>query len=554
LLMRDPSSHSTFFDPNGMNYTQEMFDELFQLLSPEDKQAATAKSEVIKSMLPEHDEVFKKLNGISVVQGVDTSIDYFPFSRELEGKEILGFEDDRKARVSISKSAQKGRVDSSLRFRKVSAEAILQKHIIEISHYIATADKLTDVRQIMTNTKLKKAIISVHGELLYEMMADNVTDMIRGRVQGGATIDRVINRLNSAFSRAVLRIKPVIAIKQLLSIPAYLEHMPLHAFVAGQIDFILKSANDIAHLRKNKQMQILRQVPRIFARDANPEVAIANMASDSESIIRLLKERKTINRMLDANVKMGDIGAIYAGGWALYRHLTTRKKNRLTHQQALDVVDRATQTRQQSRALNQTSAMQRSHALGRSFGMFRSAPFSYLRAEMEAIRQSPLPIVGRNKVSMYQAGRKFALYHFVLPLIWQALADVVTDEDGFDPDHLLRAAILGNLNVVPLIGNSLRFLYDTAVLADRGFEERPIPFLDGVNQFNRGIKDMVNGGLNMDAEEFWGGVEDLSSAAGKLVGKPVETFWHAYKGVKDAKENGLSRDSSVQILGQSPIN
>jgi len=104
--MRDPASHSTFFDPEGMNYTQEMFDELFQLLSPEDKHAAIAKSKIIKSMLPEIDNVHKKLNGISLVQDIDTSIDYFPWSRELEGKEILGFEDDRKARVSISKSFQ----------------------------------------------------------------------------------------------------------------------------------------------------------------------------------------------------------------------------------------------------------------------------------------------------------------------------------------------------------------------------------------------------------------------------------------------------------------
>ncbi len=54
-------------------------------------------------------------------------------------------------------------------------------------------------------------------------MAETVTDFIRGRVERGKALDKAINEMNSRFAASVLRLKPIIGVKQLLSIPAYLE-------------------------------------------------------------------------------------------------------------------------------------------------------------------------------------------------------------------------------------------------------------------------------------------------------------------------------------------
>jgi len=546
LTEQQTKSHETLFAEDGNAFVETTedkigtLDELYQLLDENDLAIIEARLDMMEELYDLHNEVYRKLNGINLKRNDVGEGRYFPWSRTTGGRDVLGIDNDQAMRATVNLSSHKARSANRFEFKPTSDEAVMQRHLFEVSHYIATADKLTNIRQIITNTKLKKAIESKFGKGLYSQMAETVTDFIRGRVERGKALDKAINEMNSRFAASVLRLKPIIGVKQLLSIPAYLEKMPVHAFIAGELDFIVKAVDDLAHGRKNRAIEILKEVPAIANRAPNPEVAIANIAQDIQNIKQSLQRGTRWSKLMDANIKIGDIGAIYAGGWALYKYSLSQGK---TKAQALKIVQDTTLDRQQSQALNQLSPLQRGHSLGRSLTAFSSAPLSYLRAEFQALRQG-----FRRKISPYQAGRQFAIYHFLLPMIWQFVAD------GFkvDKEHLWRAAFLGNLNAIALIGDLFQAFYNMAFEL-KAFDVEAIPFLAFTDDMIRGMGDIMESGLEIDSEEFYDAVKRFASAYGKVTRKPVQQFFNIYEGISEIADDGLSKEPLLQTLGAPPL-
>ncbi|MCP4989729.1 MAG: hypothetical protein GY928_27835, partial [Colwellia sp.] len=551
MVHANEKSHGGLYSEKGNKLTKEMTDSLFAELNETDKALIEARFEIYRKLFPMYNKIFKGLNGedLKAVEGL-----YSPWLRDgaIPSEKEYAFVEEDVLRAGIDPKSAIGRVAlSEVKFKKVGDESVMQHHISDVSHYIGTAEKMTEIRRIIGNEKLKDAMNSRFGPSLHKALLHASENMVRGRIKAGNDLDNFINTSNSLFASAVLRGKISILAKQLLSIPAYLEHISVIDLAAGMLHFG-------AHPRE--AIKTLNEITSIRKRARNPEKAIANIGEQNAFIKRKLQGNPTVNKLLDANIHIGDIGAIYAGGWAVYRaarngKLIGGKGVKLSHEQALVKVRDATKARQQSTDLNILSSLQTGNALERALTQFATAPLSYLRAEFEAVRHSPLPIVGRNKISYYQAGRKFAIYHFLLPIIWQIVAD------GFDIEekHVYRAAILGNFNTIPIIGdlthNAITIIMDqvTDKKTEKVYELDPITYYSAVNQFGHGIADVIQGGFNMDAEEFYDGVKGLSFAAGKFSGKPVETFYNIFEGVNDTTEKGFTKDSTLQSLGWPPV-
>ena len=128
---------------------------------------------------------------------------------------------------------------------------------------------------------------------------------------------------------------------------------------------------------------------------------------------------------------------------------------------------------------------------------------------------------------------------------WQFVAD------GFeaDEDHLLRAAILGNFNSMAIVGDLLVNIYNNLILDERDFDMDAIPFFDAIDEMQRGIGDIADSALDIDTQEFWDAIKDISSALGKFNRLPVEQFWKIYDGVRDISEDGADKELVIQVLG-----
>ena len=238
-------------------------------------------------------------------------------------------------------------------------------------------------------------------------------------------------------------------IKQLTSFPAYWENMSAVDFVSGVADFF-KHPKDA--------MKILGNTTLMKTRGTNI-IRDFEVMSKTETFKNMKKAAGKIkwNDLLMANIKFGDRGAIYIGGWALYRaelkkNLAAGMSEAEAKAAALNRFERVTDETQQSGRLSQQSYMQ-SNSGWRAFTMFTSSQNQYLRKELNAIRGL---VSGR--MDKKQVAKTIFIYHFLLPMFFQAVSD------GFrwDKDAQLRTAALGSLNGWFILNKMLENIYNLA--------------------------------------------------------------------------------------------
>lgn len=149
--------------------------------------------------------------------------------------------------------------------------------------------------------------------------------------------------------------------------------------MAGLADFV----------RHPKQaMEILGNTTLMKSRDVN-------IIKDFAELSKMEMFKKNTNKvkfreLMMLNIKLGDRGAIYFGGWALYKaelkkNLAAGMNEEQAKAKALEKFERVTDETQQSGRLSQQSYWQ-SNPMLRMFTMFQSSQNQYLRKEINAVR------------------------------------------------------------------------------------------------------------------------------------------------------------------------
>ena len=146
------------------------------------------------------------------------------------------------------------------------------------------------------------------------------------------------------------------------------------------------------------------------------------------------------------------------GGWAVYKY---HRKQGKSHEFAIREFERITAKTQQSADIDQLSDFQKGNALARTFTMFLSAPNAYYRAELRAIRQFK-----RGEISNKEFGKKIAIYHFLIPSLFQFVANGFR----FDEEDQLIAAISGSLNGFLILGEVITNAVRVA-MGERAFQK-----------------------------------------------------------------------------------
>jgi hypothetical protein len=517
MEFQDPSLDETF---RNMGYTDEIKAKIVDSLSKEDKEFAESQLQFYRDYYNELNKIYKQINGLNLPQVENYSpISREDFGREKDSGDILN---EARYRMSIAPGSLKQRTANQLPLAQQSDVAKLSKHINDVEHYKAWALKIRELNSIFNDPRVRATIKRQFGSNTQKVVDGFIDDFTRGRIDTSRNFNW-IDKLRVNFTQSVIPLKAAMFFKQMASIPAYAENIPATSFVAGITDFFAKPLsipNKIQTLMDSELLKdrISRQAVTRDMRDA--------MRSQEYSAFTKTKSLK--NSMMFFT-RLGDVGAIVSGGWSNYRYARKQGKS---HAEALKFFEEQTAQAQQSSDLSQLSVWQRGSSFLKIATMFMSAPNQYFRREAAAIRN-----LFSGRISKIQAAKTIAIYHFILPMLFQFVAS------GFKwkPEDQLRAAIMGSLNGVFI----LKDILDSVIRAfqkDKGFGFA-MPLWTSVDDFNRSLRKIDWEDISLidviDASK------ELAKAGGLVSGYGVKQMINFYEGAKDYidddKEKGIKR-------------
>jgi len=392
-----------------------------------------------------------------------------------------------------------------------------------MEHFKHWSKKVRDLRAVFGNSDVRAAITREHGKGMLAMVDNFLNNFTRGGSEIASRM-RAIDKIRGRFSRAVLGIKPSIGIKQLTSFIAYADTIPVHQFGLGVADFW---RHPITNTKILKQSEMMKARGKYMERDIKTAIS-----SDAYSSFR---EHPSFTNALMANVRAGDQGAIYVGGWAVYRYHKNQQK---THSEALRTFEKVTSTTQQSADLSKQSKWQSGGSVAKLFTMFKSAPNQFFRKELGAVRNFT-----HGKITAKQAAKTIIIYHVLLPMLFQWVSDFFR----WDPEEQKRAVILGPFNGIFILGDGLDYLIRTA-LSMRTFDSE-IPLYSIADDIGKAVK-LINDD-DITTEDVVGAIRGLLGATGAVTGKPLKQTLDMSMGFSDLLSGEYGK-GLAEILGWSP--
>ena len=462
---RDPSNHSNFEAQYGGKYAEKM-EKLFEFLTKEDKEFADYQvNELFPSLYEYYNPIYKRIYDAEMPWSM-----VYAGPLRYDGVTETEF-DLLQGTTSWMKSMAPGsaikRVNNQ---RKISEESNINNmtsYIQEMEYWAAYAENLRDINKLFQNDDIRNAITSIHGPKLMKLIDASIAVISK---KGGkvSEFDRIVNGTNSLFSITRLALSPVIYLKQLTSAFAYANDIGYRNWVKYSIKNIIEFRKLSKEIMENsiylkdrydksitRTLETYKEENSIFTR---PKYFIGDKGISGDDVVSFMM----------GLVTAGDRHAIIIGGMPNYKFYKDRymKENpEATEQEAVDYAiikfEKDTKKAQQSSDLQDKDLTQTGNPIYRSFNMFLTSPKQYLRKELYAIRQIYTKIrqwdrmAGKGTVG--QNLRTLTTFHVVLPMIFQyvssGLPGLLADWEDEDGEDLLRAAIMGNINGLFILGD-----------------------------------------------------------------------------------------------------
>ena len=507
MEFQDESLNDTW-DEQG--WTEEMKEAIVSEMTGEDLEFADAAFKFWEQYHDRINPIYEEMYNMSL----EKRDNYSPIVRKKTGKQGT---DITAGEFMEALTFMKSVAGNSLKSRKAGATGEIQeqsvllameKHIALMEHFIAWAPKIREMNYFFRNSEVAQAIKLHHGDKVYNQVIKYLDDFTMGGIELSDRLD-VIDKLRVNLTKATLGAKPSIGVKQLTSVFAFADDVPATAFVSGVADFFTNPVKNWKTLKEKSTL--FKERGQSMERDIQTA-----MRSDEYNMWR--KNQSFSNTMM-LNVQMGDQLAIAVGGWAVYKHALKQGK---TEAEAIRAFEKSTQAAQQSSDISQQSYWQRASSVTKLFTMYMSTPNQYYRKEVMATTNA---LHGR--VSVKDAAKTIAIYHFILPQIFQAVADL-----GWDEDKQKRAAILGSFNGVFIAGDILEGLITNIInltkdvgeykMKEYGNELPIYGYYDKTKKIIKEISKMKDGDISF--EQVMEAIKKLAGAASVATGIPMETI------------------------------
>lgn len=536
MVHEDPQLAKTF---EKMGYTEDTWTKLKAFVDPKVMQWAKWQlEEFYPAYYQGVNEVYKQMRGVDL----QFNKKYMPISRDVAqtvlDQEFLG--DNLTEHVSIFNGHLQPRVSNTHAIRIQDIDRVLMEHIIEMEHFKAFAAIMKDLRGVFGNREVSKAIKQYHSATALQVVNRFINDFARGGVDRRLTVN-LLDKIRANFAKAVIGLNPVVFIKQLTAIPAYLMDIPAKDFVTGVADFATNPIGKAKFLLKNSETLKSR-----YSKGWERDIILA-MQRARKTTAKELSGGITFTDIIMSLTKFGDAGAIFPGGWATYKYhlkkqMAAGKDYEAAKKIAIKEFEKSTNRSQAAGSVEDLGEIQRQGSWAKMWTLFKTAPKQYYSNMSGALRNL---VFKRGKKS--ENLKRLFVAHVLLPQIFQWTAN------GFEwrAGSQLRALAIGSLNGILIAGDIL----ETALMAIMGdtiyaADDTPLTAISqdvykALKQLNKYVES-----FDKDAEDLLKTIDELASAFSKFFGVPYDPVKKVGKGIKEFSENP-DETNALRLVGFS---
>jgi hypothetical protein len=260
-------------------------------------------------------------------------------------------------------------------------------------------------------------------------------------------------------------------------------------------------------------------------------------------------------------IKVGDKGGVMGGlaNYLYYKDEFKAKNPNATEQQAIDYASRkATRqaiSTQQDSGITNKDWYQTAGPAFRFLNVFMSSPKALFRKEMYAVMQLYRKISARSTKagagSVTDNLRTLITSHVGVPMFFQwvalGLPGLLADWDEEDKESLGRAAILGNLNALFIIGDILVAAKDLIEDNPWAGEFKTLPFFEQATDIVKDIKAYANAKGDDTREKH---LVKLVNHTVELTGIPASSMYRMYNNLSELS-NSDTGEAILRLLNFS---
>ena len=465
MQYQDPANLPSFENENNAIFGKDharIMKELVEAIDPKVIELAQwQQNEFFPSLYEHYNDSYKKIYRTNLPWNKHYGGRIYREGVSPDPLDLLG--DKSKLNNQVGAASTKVRQKNSNPIQPMDMMDSLQTYLTDMEWFAAYGPNIRDINKLFGNPMMRKAIIDVHGESTM-MLIDDAIKKIASRGIQSTRKNAVINAMNNVFVLSRLGINPTVMLKQLTSIPTYANDI-------GIVNYLKYSFKNIGSM-----MKVYKEIRdnSVYMQDRGFTDVRKVIESYSDKQMQSFVPNQTKNWFINAMMyftKFGDRAAIFIGGMPNYSYYKDQAlKQGMTEQEAIEYAikkfENDTKNTQQSSDLQDKDYYQTSDPITRSFNMFLTTPKQYLRKEISSIRNLYRKIKAMDrkagKGTVGQNLRQFAMYHFAMPMLFQYVAmglpGILRDRREGDEEDLARAAIIGNLNALFIVGD----LFNTA--------------------------------------------------------------------------------------------
>lgn len=516
MELQDKSLASTF--EIGMNWDSNTISQIGKNMSGNDIEFARWQ---LETFYPEYREtinpVYEDLYGVSMGKIKN----YSPIKRDVSVvvPEYIQNINDLVRKTSTKPGSIKARHDNITPLQFVGDLQVLQQHIAEMEHFKAYSQVISDTRRIFSGD-VKQAVFQYHGKEIMKNIDKAIDDVASDGVKSRENFNW-LDTFRGNFVISTLGLNPTIMFKQLTSIPAYLVEMPSIPWFKGVADFWTAPREKAKILLESETLKA-RYSLGAFDRDVK-------LAFKRGSDAKKLSGKAGYREQIMSLVRLGDRGAILAGGWPVYKyHLEQQLKAGKTQEEAkvfaMKKFEGATKRTQQAGDPEDLGSIQRGGSFMKLFTTYMTTPFQYWRIVEASTRNLGLfQKFGGSVKRGTRAGnlKNIFIMWVVLPTLFQFVAD------GFEwkEKRQKRAVILGPLGFPLIIGDAfesiIRFITKDDVFSDT-FTPSALSAMTDLTKASKNAYKLLD--EDTTGEDVFEVVEDMMISMGRITGVPVKQF------------------------------
>ena len=460
---KDPANHGAFEKMFGANHADIMA-KIEEALDPNVKAFADWQvNELFPELYDYYNDIYKRIYRTNMPWNVHYAGRIYRDGVTVEPLDLLS--GNNAFNNSVNGASTRARVENNLRIREMDGTDALMSYLNDMEYFGAYAETIRDVNKLFTNEYIKDAIESIHGKPTMRL----ITNMIEKIANKGTRTEMMtgfINSMNNVFIVSRLGLSPVIMIKQLTSTFTFANDIGFRNWIKYSAKSIPQLKDTWREIRENS----------VYMQDRKYDGIMKAIESYSDEAMKKFVPSPTKDFFVNVAmymVKFGDRSAIFLGGtpnYVFYKEQALKEGK--TEQEAIDIAirkfERDTKRTQQSADLQDKDIFQTSNPVVRALNMFLSTPKQYLRKEIQAVRSLNRKLLAwdknAGKGSIKENVRTLLMYHVFMPTLFQYVAmglpGMLRGWRDDDEDDLIRAAVIGNLNALFILGEAVTYLGD----------------------------------------------------------------------------------------------